>query len=120
MRADIVAAFATVTTTAKRTNYPGNPAPAVNQRWADKAPDLAGREVVILVLLTTVESQWAPKSRATKKVTVTRAQCRVYRNGVDQKRTTKINVERMIPTARGMQYVGEGPPPQMPGSEGSK
>ena len=94
--------------------------PAVNQRWADKAPDLLGREVMILDLVTTTANVWVRKTGSYQNVEITKAKCQVYRNGVDAGRTTKINVERMIPTARGMQYVGEGPPPQMPGSEGSK
>ena len=105
---------------ARATHGENTPAHAVNQRWRDNDTrrDIV-REVVILEL-----AEKAKRSRAIDSyganTPALRARCAVYRSGVKQPRETWIACARLIPTSSGYTYVGEGPPPQMPGSGGSK
>lgn len=100
---------------AKRTHYPGTPAPAIGQRWADCDKRHGAREVVIRSFTQKLFEKWVRASGTAPShyVTIEResAVCDVYIAGKRASdRGTTINVDRLIPVATGFRYVGEGPP----------
>ena len=97
-----------------------SPEPTVGSRWrdSDTRPHIV-RELVILERADRDKKSRGGENDGTT-IKVPSARCRVYLAGKDTDRETWIADASFESKARKYAHVGQGAPPQMPGSEGSK